>query len=309
MNYHSHQEPPTWANAWNRGLPTTPRMVYWPASADLAPYISGYHLYAVEASGSEPHRDAFQPAWANLRLVLSDGAGWRVRPARGEWIAPGRVSLFGPSSALIWSESRTGIVAGAGIRPRGWLRLFKNSARDWANRIDRAPLLGSCDPGTLHARFCALDDDRQVPDAFEALFREALRPPAVDDAAVSRIDAALVDPAIGTVRGLAEATRLSVRTVERLAHRAFGFSPKLLLRRARFLRSLHAIRNARPAERATAIDPAYTDYSHFIRDSHDFLGVSPQAFLQMDLPMLKRSLDLRQQVLGAPAQALARSPD
>ena len=50
------------------------------------------------------------------------------------------------------------------------------------------------------------------------------------------------------------------------------------VRRARFLRSLHAIRRAEPSERTAAIDPGYTDYSHFVRDSHAFLGMSPQAF-------------------------------
>ena len=87
--------------------------------------------------------------------------------------------------------------------------------------------------------------------------------------------------------------------------RAFGFTPKLLMRRARFLRSLHAVAQAPVAARATAIDPSYTDYSHFVRDAQHFLGMSPQAFLKLDTPLLRQSLALRQSVLGAPAQALA----
>lgn len=282
-------------------------MVYWPAPVDLAPYITGFHLYAVEPAGEEPHLDAFQPGWANLRIVLAGGERWRVRPVRDDWVAPGPVSLFGPSSTLIWSESDAGLVVGAGIRPRGWLRLFSPPARDWADRATEAPP-EVFDPESVFRRFSALDGDDAVPEAFEALLRETMRPPTKDDEGVGRIEAALVDPAIATVGDLAATSQLSVRAVERLAYRAFGFPPKLLLRRARFLRSLHAIREAQPGRRATAIDPAYTDYSHFIRDSHDFLGLSPQAFLQMDLPLLKQSLVLRKAVLGAPAQALAASP-
>ena len=97
--------------------------------------------------------------------------------------------------------------------------------------------------------------------------------------------------------------------MQRVADRAFGFPPKLLLRRARFLRSLHALRVARRGEAASVIDPNYTDHSHFIRDAHDFLGMSPQAFLDIDMPLLKRSLDLRAQVLGTPAQALDPAPE
>ena len=39
-----------------------------------------------------------------------------------------------------------------------------------------------------------------------------------------------------------------------------------------------------------------------------FLGMSPQAFLKLDTPLLKQSLALRRAVLGAPAQALASDP-
>lgn len=307
MNYHSSDEPAGRATTWACGLRAAPRMLYWPASPDLTPYISGFHLYAVESLAGEPHRDAFQPAWANLRVVLAGGDEWRVRPVRGQWVSPSPVSLFGPSSSLIWSESNAGLVVGAGIRPRGWLRIFSCPAREWANRVaDPPPEV--LDPQAVMARFCALDGDDAVPAAFEALFRETMRPPGRDDAAVGRIETALVDPATATVGDLAESAELSVRALERLACRAFGFPPKLLLRRARFLRSLHAIRHTMPGKRSLAIDPDYTDYSHFIRDSHDFLGLSPQAFLQMDLPLLKQSLVLRNAILGAPAQALAASP-
>lgn len=304
VNYQSSHEPSARPTSWACGLRTEPRMLYWQPSAELAPYVSGFHLYSVEADGNAPHRDAFQPAWGNLRVLLAGGEGWRVRPAKGEWIEPGPVSLFGPSSSLTWSESDAGLVVGAGIRPRGWLRLFSQPARDWANRVAPVPA-DAFDPHAILTRFCALEGDDDVPRAFEALLNEALGPPTRDDEAVGRIEAALVDPAILSVRQLAETAQLSIRSVERLAHRAFGFPPKLLLRRARFLRSLHAIRHADPARRSTAIDPAYTDYSHFIRDSHDFLGMSPQAFLQLDLPLLKQSLVLRKAVLGASAQALA----
>jgi AraC-like DNA-binding protein len=284
-------------------------MLMWPASDDLAPYISGYHLYAVGETGGEPHRGAFEPAWASLRIAVTEGSEWRVRPARGEWLSPPPVSLFGPSSLLIWSESEAGILVGAGIRPRGWLRLFRRPACDWADRIDVAPALGRRTPAAIRDRFCKLSQDDDVPRLFDALFRSLLRPPSAADDAIARIEAALVDPAIETVDELARITRLHVRRVERLALRAFGFPPKLLLRRARFLRSLHAMRAAGRGEGSTAIDPGYTDYSHFVRDAQDFLGMSPRAFLEINMPLLKRSLALRKAVLGTPAQALDPAPD
>jgi AraC-like DNA-binding protein len=291
------------------GLSLAPRMRYWKPALDLAPFVSGYHLYAVATPEGQPHRDVFQPAWANLRVLLTEGSDWRIRIRDGEWIAPGHVTVFGPTSAIAWSESETGLMVGAGILPRGWVRLFADEARDWANRVDECPPIYGISSENLHAQLCGVHDDEEIPRIFDALLRQAMAPVSRDDTAIARMERALVDSAIGSVGALSAATGLSIRALERLARRAFGFSPKLLLRRARFLRSLHAIRGLPPADRAAAIDPAYTDYSHFVRDSQSFIGMSPKAFLSLHNPLLVQSLALRNSVLGAPAQALAGARD
>ncbi|MFN6935221.1 MAG: helix-turn-helix domain-containing protein [Tsuneonella sp.] len=292
---------------WTSRLAPDPRLVIWPPSADLAPYVTGYHLYAVGDIGDEPHRGAFEPAGASLRFaVVNDW--WKLRPAKANWMAPPVVSLFGPSSSLIWSESGPGILVGVGIRPRGWARMFAQPASEWADRIDVPPPLGKQDAESMLAILRVVDNDDDVARALEHIVRGALRPPSADDPLIGAIEAALVDPEIRTAGELGEVVGIPSRRLQRLAHRAFGFSPRLLLRRARFLRSLHALRAASKEERASAIDEAYTDYSHFVRDSHDFLGMSPQAFLTHDMPLLKSSLELRTQVLGTPAQALDPSP-
>ena len=307
MNLQNIQVAAGRAQEWDCGLSPEPRMAMWPPAEDLAPFVSGYQLYVVGAA-AEPHRGAFEPSWSSIRIAVTSGSGWVLRPEGGEWFAPPPVSLFGPASRLIWSESGAGVLVGAGIRPRGWRRLFAEPARQWADRVCVAPALGPSLPEAVHDLFRELREDEAVPRAFDALFREALRPAAADDEAIGRIEAALVDPQIASVGRLAEVTGVSMRRLERLAHRAFGFAPKLLLRRARFLRSLHAMRAAKRGGGAAVIDCAYTDYSHFVRDSHDFLGMSPQAFLEIDMPLMKRSLELRKQVLGTPAQALDQAP-
>ena len=294
---------------WPCALSTEPRLVIWPAPDDLAPYISGFHLYVVGEIGDEPHRGAFEPAWASVRIAVAGGEQWRVRPARSDWLTPPQISLFGPSSELVWSESGPGVLIGAGIRPRGWRRLFAEPARWWADRIGSPPFADARATERIRTKFGGLEEDEDVLRNFTNVFREILRPPSVFDAAVAGIEAALVDPEIGSVAELTEVAGMPLRRMQRLADLAFGFPPKLLLRRARFLRSLHAMRAASRRKAASTIDPGYTDYSHFIRDSHDFLGMSPQAFLEQDMPLLKRSLDLRTQVLGAPAQALDPVPE
>lgn len=279
-------------------------MRYWKPAPALSGMISGYHLYAVEALPGEKHRDLFQPAWANLRFVLTPEAKWRVRVGEDAWQRAGDCALFGPSSRVTWSESGPGVVVGAGLTPLGWARLTKATAADWGNRVTDCDAVFDGSVAALSPVLCGAVRDEDLPVLLDAFFIGATARPTRLDPAIVRLDAALLDPTTTTVRALVDRTGMTARSLERLAARAFGFPPKLLLRRARFLRSLHAIRRAEPSGRAIEIDPGYTDYSHFVRDAHDFLGMSPGAFLKLDLPLFAQSARLREQLLGAPAQAL-----
>ena len=53
------------------------------------------------------------------------------------------------------------------------------------------------------------------------------------------IHAALVDPAVVSVNDLVDRVAASQRTIERLCHRHFGFSPKVLDRKSTRLNSSH----------------------------------------------------------------------
>ena len=288
----------------NCRLPPTQRMRYWKPAPALAGLVSGYHLYAIQTPPDTPHRDVFQPAWANLRVLLTPGTEWRVRVGEGAWQEVGECALFGPSSHVTWSESGSGIVVGAGLTPLGWARLSEAHAADWANRVaDCGAVFGGI-VAALRPLLCGAASDDALPMLLDAFLIGAMARPTRLDRAIARLDAALLDPESTTISALASRVGTTSRSLERLAARAFGFPPKLLLRRARFFRSLHAIRRAEPHDRTTAIDPGYTDYSHFVHDAHDFLGMSPGAFLKLDMPLFILSAKLRDEVLGSPAQAL-----
>jgi AraC-like DNA-binding protein len=285
-------------------LPRTARMRYWRPAPELAPLVSGYHLYALAPPDGERQRDVFQPAWPSLRFALG-AHDWCVRQPGQRWRPVPARSAFGPSSRITWSESGPGLVVGIGLRPRGWSRLARAQAADWADRVGQADDVFAIDIVSLGTELERVTDDAAVPELFDTFLNAHLGPADERDAIVGRMEAALLDPELATVAALAGRVGISPRSLERLSLKAFGFSPKMLLRRARFLRSLHAMAQSPPAGRALAIDLAYTDYSHFVRDAQHFLGMSPQAFLRLDTPLLRQSLILRQVVLGAPAQALA----
>jgi AraC-like DNA-binding protein len=279
-------------------------MRYWRPAERHAGFVSGYHLYRVAAAPGERRADVLQPAGAMLRFVFNDGGSWQVRPPDSGWQTVERIAQFGPTDGVTWSETGTGTAVGLGLLPRGWARITSDHASEWVNRVGPPGEALDAWTGARAAVAAAISDD-EVPQILDALLDEVFAPPGADDARIAEVTRAIIDPSIATVGALAATIGCSVRVLERVAKRAFGFPPKALMRRARFLRSLHAVAAVAPAQRAAAIDPGYTDYSHFVRDAQAFLGMSPQAFLKLDNPMLRQSLALRAAVLGAPAQALA----
>ncbi|NLR72027.1 AraC family transcriptional regulator [Novosphingobium sp. ERN07] len=282
------------------------RMVYWKPQPELEGLVSGYHLYAVAPPEGELHRDVFQPAWFNLRILIDPATRWTVKFGTSAPLRVPDVALFGPSSAACWSESNEGTVIGVGITPRGWARLGAGEAGKLANRVVPAQSVFGEASQQLANKLRGARDDRQIVGILDQWLLAQFPPPHRDEDVVTRIGAALLDPAIKTSTATAARAGVTQRTLERLSLKTFGFTPKLLLRRARFLRSLHALIRGGPGRKAVAIDAGYTDYSHFIREAHEFLGMKPTQFLEACGPMFTRSLELRDAVLGAPAQALTQ---
>ena len=137
------------------------------------------------------------------------------------------------------------------------------------------------------------------------MIRAHLKDEPRERCAVDTIAARLLDPAIDRVADLGVGLGLSDRQVARLTRTCFGFTPKLLLRRARFLRALNAIRGADRGSWASAARHAgYWDGAHFLRDCHAFLGVSLGDFMAMPRPLNRLSMQRRDEVLGAPMQTL-----
>ena len=87
-----------------------------------------------------------------------------------------------------------------------------------------------------------------------------------------------------SVTQLVEQVGTSQRTVERLCHRHFGFSPKLLLRRQRLMRSLAQFMLDPSLKWIGAMDGQYHDQAQFVRDFKQFMGMSPRQYRQHRAP-------------------------
>jgi transcriptional regulator GlxA family with amidase domain len=107
---------------------------------------------------------------------------------------------------------------------------------------------------------------------------------------------------------LAARAGLGQRTLERLCARHFGFSPKLLLRRQRFMRSLAQFMLDPSLNWIGALDGQYHDQAQFVRDFHDFMGVSPSTYAACPHPVLEMFMRERMRIAGSAVQTTDR-PD
>ncbi len=97
---------------------------------------------------------------------------------------------------------------------------------------------------------------------------------------------------------------MTERTLSRLCQRVFGFAPKRLLRRQRFLRTLADIGDRLDQPLATLLDGGYFDQSHFNREFRAYMGMTPLAYFHSPRQMMRRAATERLRTAGAMVQGL-----
>jgi len=284
------------------------RMRFFPVAAELRPYLTAIYLNDVVVPAGETMEDLLHPEWANLRFMEGNpGSGAIGNQPRAP--TP-NVVLVGPTSRSTSFETGSIRSWGIGFQPLGWTRFVGRPAAEFANRRVDA----EADPAfaRLTALRPLLTDPAAAPEGqAEAINRHLVSLLATtdrDDPAISRVHAALADPEVGTVSALAERAGFSGRTLERLSLRAFGFSPKLLLRRQRFLRTLGLVMLNPQMRWSQSLDAHYHDQAHFNRDFRYFMGLSPNAYMARPHPIVDAAVRGRMAAEGAPMQVLHRPP-
>lgn len=277
-------------------------------AAMLRPYVTTYYSTDALCSPREPWlEDYLHPEWANLRFL----GGTRTQSV----IGPGEpkpcpvFTVTGPTSRAARFRLQSGRCWGIGLMPAGWAALFTAQAGDYADRF----VDGMADPA--FAAFAPLvralaesDGDHAaelalIEDHVGSLFARA-EPP---DPAIAALTDALLDPELVSVAQLAERLGMNVRALERLSRRAFGFPPKLLLRRQRFLRSLSRFMLDPSLGWLGSLDCHYHDQSHFVRDFRRFMGMSPSAYAKVHKPILVAAARGRMAIAGQAVQGLHRA--
>ncbi len=195
---------------------------------------------------------------------------------------------------------------GIGLLPLGWARFIRRPAADYANSILDGFSTPVCKP------FLPLAQLLTDPDASEAdqllgladFFQAFDAPPTADESRILAIHGALVDPDVVTVIDLVNRVSASQRTVERLCDRHFGFSPKLLLRRQRLMRSLAQFMLDPSLNWIGAMDSNYHDQAQFVRDFREFMGLAPGEYAAQSHPILDQFVRERNRVQGSAVQTM-----
>ena len=276
-------------------------------SPALAPYISTYYLTEVNLPGGEFVEDWLHPEWANLRI--SNNAKWNFALGEGPLEPLPEAILTGPTS--IAGHFRLGggsRVWGIGLLPLGWLRLLGVPASGFVDRTvalagepAAAPLAAL--PETVFGAEPNPAEEAARIDAYlvDLLARSPLHE---DEQRIRTVHTALIDADIASVGELAGRLTMSSRSLERLSLKAFGFSPKLLLRRQRFLRSLAQFMLDPSLTWIRTLDFHYVDQAHFVRDFRRFMAMGPRSYAALDHPVLRAAAQGRSAAAGAAMQAL-----
>lgn len=268
-----------------------------PASA-LSELIDAYYILDAWRAVS----DHLLAGPGNVRFQLA--GEWRLTADGVHVPTPQDSALFGPTDrAAVFASTGRAMMLGAGLTPLGWATLFDADACALANQVRPLCDCNVTDSDALYADLMAAPDDAGIAAVLDAWFttRAAARRPA--DPRVGTVHRELLAPHSG-VASLAAAVGVSERTLHRICDRAFGFTPKQLLRQKRFLRTLERVRGVLDQPLSGLIDDGYFDQAHFNRDFRQFMGMTPTEYFNSPREIMRRSADLRRDMNGLGLQGL-----
>lgn len=296
----------------NHGRETTPgqgkpqhdlRARFFAAPAEFEGCFTTFYQLKLDIADGGTVEDYLQPEWANLRFFSGSLPVTRMPGASA--VRDAAFTATGPSTLPAHFELGTCRMWGIGLLPLGWSRLIDASARDCANLV--------CD-GSKHPAFekfaplcevlCddSVDEEEQRSAIIEHM--HALMRPCRDEEKVIAIHRELVDANLTSVAEFSERVGLSIRTLERVCHRYFGFAPKLLMRRQRFMRTLAEFFLGQGKKWTEVMDQNYHDQAQFTREFNEFMTMNPTQYAALEHPVLSAFMEERKRVWGSAAQTL-----
>ena len=253
---------------------------------DLRRYILTIYLFEVVVPDGAQVEDYLFPEWATVHIVHPRKVFARTRS--GECSDEGEIPITGPRSSEVFFRTGSAREWGIVLHPLGWATFVGESADLYANALTDAavdPVFARFVPVAQSVFGDQVDRHEELARLLAGL-RAMPRLPVANETAITDTYAALLDAEIKTVRALAQRAGISERQLERVCRRAFGHTPKVLLRRQRFLRSLTQFTLDPSLKWIGAMDAGYHDQAQFVRDFREFMGMLPREYAELDKPIL-----------------------
>lgn len=282
----------------------TVRVRFHPPPEPLRRYFTTFYIVEWQVADGGTLTDYLMPEWANLRF--HSGGVPEAEGLGGQRLSDTAFPVTGPSTQAVRFTIGSTRMWGIGLMPLGWAKFVRASASEYANAV----IDGFTDP--VFACFVPLaqslfGDEPDEKAELERICRHFLArvdEPVEEERRIIAIHEALIDPDVSTVAEMVARFGASQRTVERTCARAFGFSPKLLLRRQRFMRSLSHFMLDPSLNWIGAIDSHYHDQAQFVRDFHQFIGMAPRQYAALPKPLIGAILRERARIAGSAVQTL-----
>ncbi len=281
------------------GLPPHTALRIELPSPALRPFLADYHVLDSEGPHAEGAETWMLPAWPAIRIILTDRR-IALRLGRRVYDPLPVASLYGTTSRAMRMTSHGGVTVGIGVKPLGWTRFFPAKADLFRDQV--VPLGKVMNPKLIDELVGALRESDQGPEVkplLDAFFERLCGPPCPDEPLVRQLSALIADEETHDLTTASARIGISTAALRRLSGRYFGFPPKTLLIRTRFLRSLLRMMAEGDHLDYGLISPTYHDVSHFLRDANHFLGMTPRRFAKIDNPYLKAILRARRVVAEA----------
>lgn len=273
--------------------------------ADLRAYVTTYYIAEVNSPDGQMVEDLLHPEWGSVRYICSGAVHGSAHPEPLKPVPP--VTLVGHSSRATRIGCVTMRIVSFGLLPLGWHHLIGLPAARFADQsVDAYTLKTRINFAALFPAVAAAQTLEDVAAIFDNVLRQSLMqtPEAAksDDDLIHGLHTALLDSDFTSVTEIAERLNVSGMQLERLSKRVFGFPPKLLIRRQRFLRTLALLMRQPEAKWGEILDPQYYDQAHFNRDFQRFFGMAPKQYLVLAKPIVSVAAMARMKALGDPLQ-------
>jgi AraC-like DNA-binding protein len=272
---------------------------FFKPSPALEPYLTSFYLTETVCDPGVIVDDYLHPEWAAMRFT--EGPPPIACVGSGEMVPQWPFVANGPTGQTVHFGVQTSRIWGLGLQPAGWSKFV-----DWeANKLANTTVDGTQHPafalfaGLAHQIFDGKQDSAAEAARIDAYLMQHIDRPVAREAEILACQEALRDPEMASVGELCERLDLNARSLERLCNRYFGFSPKRLLKRQRFLRSLAQFMLDGDANWSDSLDAQYYDQSQFVRDFRSFMGMTPREYAEMPHPILKPIMRQRMADQGA----------